>query len=48
MLQIVARALLSQPGDKRWNPVADLNHTDAVDLGDLKAVLDSLHDKDCG
>ena len=46
-VSIVARALFSQPGDKRWNPIADLNHDDAVDLGDLKAVIDSLHDEDC-
>ncbi len=44
---IVARALPSQPGHKRWNPDADLNHDHVADLGDLNSVLASLHDPDC-
>ena len=44
---IVARALKSEPDDKRWNPEADLNDDGAVDLGDLKAILISLHDDSC-
>jgi hypothetical protein len=44
---IVARALPSQPGHKRWNPEADLTHDNAVDVGDLKSILASLHDPDC-
>ena len=45
---IVARALPSEPGHKRWNPDADLNGDGFVDLGDLKAILLSLHDDACG
>ena len=44
---IVARAMPSEDGDRRWNPNADLNHDGVVDLADLKAVLRSLHDRDC-
>ena len=44
---IVARALPSEPGDRRWNPDADLNGDGAVNLADLKAVLRSLHDESC-
>ncbi len=44
---IVARALKSEPGDKRWNPIADLNNDRVVDLSDLKAILVSLHDDSC-
>ena len=44
---IVARALPSQPANKRWNPDADLNNDNVVDLGDLKSILASLHDPDC-
>ena len=44
---IVARAQPSQPGHKRWNPDADLNNDNVVDLGDLKSILASLHDPDC-
>jgi len=46
-ISIVARALFSQPGDKRWNPVADLNDDARVNLSDLFVVLSSLHDRDC-
>ena len=45
---IVARAQPSQPGHKRWNPEADLNNDNVVDLGDVKSILASLHDPDCG
>ena len=44
---IVARAQPSQPGHKRWNPDADLNNDNVVDLGDLKWILASLHDPGC-
>ena len=45
---VVARAMPSQPGHKRWNPDADLNNDNVVDLDDLKSILASLHDPDCG
>ncbi len=44
---IVARALPSQPGHKRWNPEADLNNDNVVDVGDLRLIQTSLHDPDC-
>ena len=44
---IVARALPSEPGHKRWNPDADLNHDGTVDIADLKAILRSLHSQGC-
>jgi hypothetical protein len=43
----VARALFSEPGEKRWNPVADLNNDERVSLPDLFMVISSLHDRDC-
>ena len=46
-IAIVARAMPSEPDDRRWNPDADVNHDGVVDLADLKAVLLSLHDKSC-
>jgi hypothetical protein len=44
---IVARALSSESGDKRWNPVADVNSDGCVSLLDLFRVTSSLHDRDC-
>ena len=44
---IVARALPSDPDHKRWNPDADLNNDNIVDLGDLMTILRSLHDEGC-
>ena len=44
---IVARALPSAPGHKRWNPDADLNHDGVVDVRDLMEVLLSMRDPAC-
>lgn len=38
----VTRALLSRPGNRRWNPAADINHNGVVDPIDLLAVLTAL------
>jgi hypothetical protein len=46
-VSIVARAIFSQPGSKRWNPDADLNDDGRVDLLDLRIVISSLIDRDC-
>ncbi|HEY5624968.1 MAG TPA: dockerin type I domain-containing protein, partial [Dehalococcoidia bacterium] len=46
-VSIVARAMPSHPGHKRWNADADLNGDNVVNLADLKLVLLSLHDRDC-
>jgi hypothetical protein len=39
--------MFSQPGDKRWNPAADLNSDDTVGSLDLSLVISSMHDRDC-
>jgi len=44
---VVARALFSQPGSRRWNPAADLNNDQRISLLDLFIVISSLHDRDC-
>jgi cysteine-rich repeat protein len=46
-LAAVARALLSQPGDRRWNPAADINGNGWVDPIDLLIVTVGLLDPDC-
>ena len=43
----VARALMSSPGERRWDPAADLNHDDRVDLLDLMIVTHDLGDRNC-
>jgi len=44
---VVARALSSQPGQRRWNPSADVNHDGRVDLRDLFIVIRSLFRPEC-
>jgi hypothetical protein len=44
---LVFRALWSRPGDRRWNPAADLNNDDRVTLLDLAIVGASLLDPSC-
>jgi hypothetical protein len=44
---MVTRALPSQPGHKRWNPDADLNHDNVVDESDLKLINLALHGDGC-
>ena len=43
----VARALLSSPGNRRWNPAADINGNGWVDPVDLLIVTVALLDPDC-
>jgi hypothetical protein len=44
---IVARALFTHPGNRRWNPVADVNHDGQVNLTDLFLVIKSMQNKAC-
>jgi CSLREA domain-containing protein len=44
---IVARALSSEPGERRWNPAADLDSDQRVGLRDLVIVISSMHERDC-
>ncbi len=44
---IVVRALFTRPGQRRWNPVADVNKDGKVDFADLRLVIVSTHDKSC-
>ncbi len=44
---IVMKALLTQPGDKRWDPVADVNGDGRVDVLDLAIVLSSMLNPRC-
>jgi hypothetical protein len=44
---IVARALFSHPGDRRWNDSADVNDDERVDLRDLFVVIRSLLSPEC-
>ena len=46
-IAVMARALFTRPGDRRWNPVADVNHDGQVDLMDLFLVIKSMHNKAC-
>jgi hypothetical protein len=46
-VSIVARALFSRPGSRRWNAVADVNGDGKVTLCDLFLVIESSHDKTC-
>ena len=44
---LITRALLSMPGNPRWNPAADLNHNGIVDPLDLLIALLSLLNPNC-
>ena len=46
-ISIVARALFSEPGNRRWNPAADVNGDGKVTLADLFRVIDSSQDREC-
>ena len=46
-ISIVARALFSRLGDRRWNPAADVNGDEKVTLADLFLVIESSHDREC-
>ena len=46
-ISIVARALFSSPGNRRWNPAADVNGDEKVTLADLFRVIESSHDREC-
>ena len=46
-ISIVARALFSSPGNRRWNPAADVNGDEKVTLADLFLVIESSHDREC-
>ncbi len=44
-ISIVARALFSEPGSRRWSPVADVSGDGKVNLVDLFLVIQSSHDR---
>jgi hypothetical protein len=44
---IVTQALFTRPGDRRWNPAADLNRDGRVDARDLEIVLRSMLNPRC-
>jgi hypothetical protein len=46
-VSIVARALFTSAGHRRWDPVADLNRDGFVGLLDLLAVLFAHFDPRC-
>jgi len=46
-IAIVARALFTEEGDRRWNQAADVNGDEKVTLADLFRVIESSHDREC-
>jgi len=46
-ISIVARALFSSPGNRRWNLAADFDGDEKVTLADLFLVIESSHDREC-
>jgi uncharacterized repeat protein (TIGR01451 family) len=46
-LDLVARALFTQPGHRRWNPAADVNHDGHVGLIDFLIVLRATLEPNC-
>jgi DNA-binding beta-propeller fold protein YncE len=46
-VEIVARAMPSDPDSRRWNPEADLDNDQDVDRDDFRIVIRALVDPDC-
>lgn len=46
-VSIVAKAMPSEPGDRRWNPAADVNADGEVSAADLRMVVNAMAHDGC-